>query len=283
MLHRCGPDKVRHAPFHHIVREELFDADLYRRLSESFPADEIFLDQLSVIRSNQAIRIAAADVIGNRSFSPEWRDFFEYHTSEAFWRDIVNVFGDGIREVYPDIEAKAGRPISDWRVKSRAAGSPAEVSLDLLFVINTPVTTPSSVRPAHVDRRNKIFSGLFYMKKDGDPTPGGDLALSRFKTGKRGFGGHYAEAEDIEQTDLIAYGSNKFVGFINSPESIHGVTPRPATDWTRRYINFVVETPFEAFELPRLPVSRRIAGWVRRKKAKSPGVDVKLDVKGRRA
>ena len=277
VLGSSSPDDVRVDPYAYIVCESVFPTELYDRLAETFPSTEFFLKHLPEVKSNQAVRIPASYVIGSEDFSPEWREFFSYHTSDAFWQDIVRVFGDNMRATYPQLESQVGRPMEEWRTKLRGSDGNAELHTDLLFVINTAVKTPSSVRPAHVDSRNKIFSGLFYMKQAGDPTPGGDLVIYRFKDGRSGFGGHYANLEDLDETDVVGYGANKFIGFINSQDSIHGVTPRPETEWARRYINFVVETPFEAFQIPKLPLFQQWKSWLERRKNKSPGVDLKLD------
>lgn len=267
---------VRSDPYPSIARDDVLGADLYRKLDETFPSDETFFSNMEKIKNNQAVRIAAQDVIDNPAMSPEWRAFFTWHTSAGFWKDIVRVFGASIRAEFPSLEERFGRPIDQWTVKRRGEPGEADIALDLLFVINTPVTTESSVRPAHVDRKNKIFSGLYYMKQQGDPTPGGDLSLYRFRTGHSGFGGHYARLSDLDEIVTEPYGANKFIGFVNSGRAIHGVTPRPITSWTRRYINFVVETPFDAFELQPLPLaSRLIEGWKRRR-TKSSGVDLRL-------
>lgn len=267
---------VRNDPFPYLVEEFVFDKDLYRRLERDFPADEIFFRNMNGIKNNQAVRIGAAEVIGNPTFSAEWRAFFEWHTSHGFWRDILRVFGPSLRAEFPALEEKIGRPMEEWRVKRRGEPGEADIALDLLFVINTPVTRKSSVRPAHVDRKNKIFSGLFYMKQPHDPTPGGDLSLYRFKPGREGFGGHYTELSDIDEIATVPYGANKFLAFINSARAIHGVTPRPVTEWTRRYINFVVETPVDAFALKPLPLLRRIPAGLKRRWTKSSGVDLHL-------
>lgn len=275
-LGNCTPDDVNQNPYSHIIRESVYPENVYDRLSQTFPADEMFLNNVTEVQNNQAIRIGAADVIGNDQFSADWQQFFSYHTSSEFWRDIVSVFGDSMRAKYPDLEKKIGRPMHEWTTKRRDESGDAEVSLDLLFVINSAVTTAGSVRPAHVDRRNKIFTGLFYMKQAQDPTPGGDLVMYRFKKGYSGFTGVYAHLDHLEEINRASYGSNTFIGFVNSDDSIHGVTPRPETKWIRRYINFVAELPFDAFELPKLPVHQRLKGWMSRRKIKVRGVDVEL-------
>lgn len=272
VLGLCSKADVKNQPYAHIVADAPFEPALYDRLSESFPPTDWFLGGLDTVKSNQAVRIPASHVIGNEKFSPEWQDFFRYHTSQDFWDDIVRVFGDSLRATYPDLESRAGLPFEDWRVKLRDESGAAQVNLDLLFVINTAVERSSSVRPAHVDDERKIFSGLFYMKPEDDPTSGGDLALYRTLNQVTRFGGHYVEPTEIEQTDLIEYSANRFIGFVNSDRSIHGVTPRPVTQRIRRYINFVVETPFKVFQLAKLPLHRKLMLKLRHRSHKSSGV-----------
>lgn len=272
VLRNSSGADVRSDPFAHIVVDRALDPALYERLAESFPPTGWFLDSLPEVKSNQAVRIPAAAVIGNGRFSPEWRDFFSYHTSAEFWSDIVRVFGDSLRETYPTLEQRQGAALEDWQVKRRGEEGDAHLALDLLFVINTPVEAESSVRPAHVDDERKIFSGLFYMKPEDDPTPGGDLDLYRAGRGRIRFGGHYVEPDKLERTDRIAYTADRFVGFVNSGHSFHGVTPRPRTDRFRRYINFVAEVPFPAFELPKMnPLGKWVFKLTQRRE-KAPGV-----------
>ncbi len=275
-LGNCSADDVSHEPYAHIVRKSLYPDDVYQRMTDMFPADDVFFKHLPEIKNNQAVRIAASDVLSHDMFSTDAKAYFSYHTSDAFWQDIVTVFGESLRTKFPQLEPKIGRPMNEWRTKRRGEDGDAEINLDMLFVINSPVQHPSSVRTPHVDRRNKIFSGLFYMKQENDPTPGGDLTLYRFKNGHCGFTGHYASMEHLEERGKVTYEPNTFVGFVNSDDSIHGVTPRPKTEWVRRYINFVVEIPFNAFELQKLPVHQRFKSWMTRRKNKSPGVDIQL-------
>ena len=257
VLGTCGAEDVRRDPFPYAVRDHVLADAVYEKLSDSFPPLERFVQGLEEVSSNQAVRIPATQVLGDRQFSREWREFFGYHTSQDFWGDIVRVFGDRLRDAYPDLETRVGRPFEDWRTKRRDEDGEAEVDLDLLFVINTAVEKESSVRPPRVDNERKIFSGLFYMRPEGDETPGGDLAIYRPRGGGLRFGGHYVERRAIEQADLVGYTANRFVGFVNSAESVHGVTPRPRTQQVRRYINFVAELPFPIFELPKLPWHRK--------------------------
>jgi len=264
-------DVIR-VPFSHLVVEQPVADDLYVKLAAEFPPSQRFVQNIPNIASNQAIRIRALDIIDNPEFSDNWRAFFRYHTSQEFWHDILGVMGDDIRQTHPHLESRAGARLEDWRVKVRGTSGQAEIELDALFVINTPVQRISSVRPAHVDRENEIFAGYYYMKHEEDTTPGGDLALYSFKEGKKAFGGHYADMEDVTENQIVPYGSNRFLAFVNSPDSIHGVTPRPVTDWYRRYINFIAITPFDAFRLPKLSLYKQAKFWLDRRKTKAKGI-----------
>ena len=268
VLGPCRQEDLRREPYAYAVVDDPFSSEIYGRLAASFPPLERFTEGLEEVHSNQAIRIPASQVIGNDGFSPEWQEFFRHHTSTAFWQEIVALFGEELRATYPDLEARVGRRFEDWRTKLRETEGEAELDVDLLFVINTPVDKPSSVRPPHVDNERKLFSGLFYMRPEGDPTPGGDLAVYRPRGKSLKFGGHYVEDRAIEQAELITYRANRFIGFVNSGRSVHGVTPRPQTERVRRYINFVFELPFPIFKLEKLPWHRKqIFRMTRRDKA----------------
>lgn len=277
VLRRSRPSQVEAAPYPHIVIDDPLPAQLYQQLSDTFPPIERFISGLPQVASNQAVRIPASDIVDDPQFAPEWREFFRYHTSQAFWGDIVRVFGQAIDEAYPELGRRAGKPLKQWRAKRRGSSGEAEVELDALFVINTPVDRMSSVRPAHVDNEDKIFAGNFYMRPEADPTPGGDLALYSFKTGQQGFGGHYAPMSAVEEQKVIAYRANRFVALVNSPDSVHGVTPRPPTEWPRRYVNIVAVTPFKLFALPRLGPLKQLSFWLELRRIRVRGVMAMAD------
>lgn len=277
VLQRSRPTHVETVPYSHFVADDPLPVDLYQRLSDTFPLVERFIAGLSRVTSNQAVRIPASSVVDNPRFAPEWREFFRYHTSQAFWDEIVQVFGPAIDRTYPDLGRRAGMPIRQWRAKRRGSPGDAEVELDALFVINTPVERMSSVRPAHVDNEDKIFAGNFYMRPENDPTPGGDLALYSFKPGHKGFGGHYAPMAAIVEEKVIGYRANRFVALVNSPDSIHGVTPRPPTEWPRRYVNIVAVTPFKLFALPQIGPLKQLSFWLELRRIRVRGVMATAD------
>ena len=275
LLSGLNSNHVLLEPYAHLVDDAALDQKFYDKLAAAFPAPERFVKGLDAVGNNQAIRIPARDIIGNPEFSAEWQEFFRYHTSQDFWNDIVRVFGDAIRSTHPSLEALAGKPLDDWRVKIRGTDAKGDVELDALFVVNTPVKKMSSVRPAHVDAEDEIFAGLLYMKPDEDKTCGGNLSLYKFKS-EPAFGGHYAPLSAVTEEKNVNYAANHYVAFVNSPHSIHGVTPRAPTEVYRRYINMVALTPFKAFKLPAMPLFDQFKFWLERRKTKSHGVQSKM-------
>ena len=53
---------------------------------------------------------------------------------------------------------------------------------------------------------------------------------------------------DVELVKTLPYKANSYACFVNSALAIHGVSPRGITNIPRRYINFIAELPFKAFE-----------------------------------
>ncbi|MEO6027314.1 MAG: 2OG-Fe(II) oxygenase [Candidatus Binatia bacterium] len=234
-------------PFAHLTRAAALPAADYAMLAEEFPSLGMLAAHAAALDSNQAVRMNAAQALGRTDIAATWQRFFELHTSGEYWLDVVRVFGESMRAAFPRLEARIGRRLEDWRVAHRGSDAPADVRLDCQFVMNTPVTKRSSVKTPHVDKYDKIFSALFYMRPLDDPTVGGDLALYRWRRAPR-FVKHRTLPGDVEHAKTIAYAPNTYVAFVNSPASVHGVSPRDVTRVPRRYINFIAEVPVPAFE-----------------------------------
>lgn len=270
ILAKLASKDVNTAPFSYATSDLSLDRPIYELLQSSFPPLHRFTRGLQSVASNQAVRLPARDIVENPEFSPEWQDFFDYHSSVDFWHELLRVFGDALVRTHPTLEAKAKKPLEKWSVGRRGTGGNPDIALDALFVINTPVTKASSVRPAHVDSEHEIWAGLLYMRGEKETAIGGDLALYSFK-GKPAFGGHYAPLSTVNEEKLIPYAANRFIGFVNSASSIHGVTPRQPTQEHRRYINFIAVTPFKAFVLPMMSPWGQLRFWLERRKTKASG------------
>ncbi len=147
-----------------------------------------------------------------------------------------------------------GRRYEDWRVVPRGFPGEADIHLDCQFVMNTPVTEVGSVKTAHVDLCDKIFSALFYFRDSADDTPGGDFEIYRWRRAPR-FIKHRSMNRDVEMVKIVKYEANAYACFLNSEQAVHGVSPRGITNVPRRYINFIAELPMKAFE------PRQLTAW----------------------
>jgi hypothetical protein len=234
-------------PYAHYAQADVVPAPLYQELAAEFPTLATIVNERSDIGSNEAVRMTVKQVLGDRRISPLWREFFEYHTSAEYWRDVTRLFAVHFRREFPGLEDRVGRAYEDWRVMPRGFAGDADVRLDCQFVMNTPVTRKSSVKTAHVDLCDKIFSALFYMRDPRDTSQGGDLDIYDWRREPR-FIKHRTLMRDVELVKTVPYRANSYLCFVNSAEAVHGVSPRDTTDVPRRYINFIAELPVKAFE-----------------------------------
>jgi hypothetical protein len=152
--------------------------------------------------------------------------------------------------------------LEDCRVGVRRRDDPvSDVVLDCQLGINTAPTEPGRVLGPHLDNPVELFAGLLYMRRPNDPSTGGDLLIQRWRSKRRLYRGkHRIDDSLVETVDRIAYQPNVFVLLVNSPVSIHSVTPRSVTGMSRRLVNIIGEV------YPRLP----------------SGLFARLDVEGRK-
>jgi hypothetical protein len=253
LLANVRSEDIVDLPFAHFSTGKMLPAEVYAALEADFPSLDMILNGRNV-GNNQAVRMTVKQVLNDRRISPLWCEFFAYHTSGDYWRDVVRLFGSRFREAFPGLEERIGRRYEDWRVVPRGFAGEADIHLDCQFVMNTPVTEVGSVKTAHVDLCDKIFSALFYFRDERDDAPGGDFELYRWRRSPR-FVRHRAMSCDVKKAKIVKYDANAYTCFLNSERAVHGVSPRGITDIPRRYINFIAELPIKAFE------PKQLTGW----------------------
>jgi len=232
-------DIVSH-PFPHIVIHNALSDDLYRKLEAEYPSTDLLtLGQEK--KNNARYQISAHEGIAHPQINELWQEFTTYHVSQAFYQEVIALFGSHIRKLYPWLEKKLGKSLEEFSVGVRWRDRNADVVLDCQPGINTPVTLPSRVRGPHVDNPVELYAGLLYLK-DKDDNAGGDLEIFQVKDPNFLFHGK-AEIEDryVEKIKTIQYAENTFVLFINSLHSIHGVSIRLKTNYPRRLVNIIGE------------------------------------------
>lgn len=264
VLGKANKADIRTDPFPHLVVEDALSPELFHSLIENFPPTDLIAGN-RVVKSNGLRILSARDVAEMPEIAEVWRPFFDYHTSRPFFFDMANFWQEYIAEAYPTIEADLGKPITDFTTGVRHPGereNPAnlaqDIQLDCQLGINTAVETPSSVRGPHVDSGYKLITGLLYFRDPDDDSVGGDFQLFRFLDPD--FHYQHGKAVDrrvindfpvrrltrmdsgyVELVKSVPYAANVLVMWLNTPYTVHGVSPRQPTPWTRRYVNFLCE------------------------------------------
>ncbi|WP_020178514.1 hypothetical protein [Methylopila sp. M107] len=237
---------VRTDPFPHLVLHNALPEELYAELAASFPDPKAL--GVDTRKNNERWNYFAYKVAKNPSLSPLWRDFIAYHASQAFYDELIELFHEDICALYPHRFPNKAALAKRAGTRKLADFANASVLLDAMISGNTPVTTAGSVRTSHLDLGDKLFSGLFYMRPDDYDAIGGDLTISRFRpeydtAEKRNalFDGAYVDDRHLETVTTVPYAKNTVVLFVNSLDSVHGVTVRQPSDKSRLFVNLVVQ------------------------------------------
>ena len=237
-------------PFPHVVIHDVLDEDLYNQLAEEYPPHSIVTGE-EVIPNNSRLLYDAPETIPDERISPLWREFSARQVTQEFYQEVIDLFGDVIREWFPVIEKTEGKRLEELKTYMLRGDSTGEVELNCNISWNSPVTQVSSVRGGHVDNPLELFAGLLYFPVEGD-TAGGNLMIQRPKKPNFPFIGK-AEVENrfLEEVRTVPYQRNTLVFFINSQLTLHAVTPRSITNVERRFFNIVGRLKYPLFDLPR--------------------------------
>jgi hypothetical protein len=238
-------------PFPHVVIEDILPEEVCDGLIREMPPLDV-LTHGEPPGDNKRFNFSYADAMATRGVSPLWRDVLGQAMSQSFLKRVLRIFGPSIREFYPEFERRFA-PIDRLVAVSRQKKwrRPNNIMLDALIAVNTPAHTGgTSVRPAHLDRTDKIFVGLLYLRLPEDDSKGADLEFLRPKDEPLVYGRQrMLPIEKTTYVRTVPYRRNTLVLFLNTPRSLHGVTPRQATPHTRYFINLVGETVEPLFEV----------------------------------
>jgi hypothetical protein len=286
VLARATRADVLHEPFPHVIVEDALESSLVDQLIEEFPVDAITGGRSHP--SNRRLNLRAATSIEDPRLSPLWREIVATHVSQRYLDQLLELFGDAVRETYPRFERRYGKLEKlQAGIRDRDTFESADVLLEAQAAVNTPVTGPaSSVRRGHLDYPNKLFVGLYYLRHPDDYSTGGDLELYRYPAGagRPVFEGHEIDDPYIEVVKTVPYRRNTLIVFMNSRESLHGVTVRQQTDATRLFLNLSAEVRRDLFAIPGERVSKRVVSRaraavpasVRRQRARIPTLAVAM-------
>jgi len=236
---RAPKTVVRLHPYPYIVIKDALPFELYNRLCETFPSNKLAISISTQkgknIYSNQRLSANTQEALASTNIHKLWHDFIKVHVSKEFFIETLNLFKPALKRFhpwflkkYPDFsQIKAG-------TRFNTTFSQSDMTMDCQICINTPVTAdPTSVRLAHIDDAFEFYAGLFYMRDIEDNSTGGDLEIYT-KTGRIDNGN-----PEVKVVDLVHYEANTLAFFLGTKDSIHGVTPRSKTPFTRKFVNLV--------------------------------------------
>lgn len=269
VLQNATLSDLRQTPFPHIVIQNALPTDVAAELTRTFDVhlfDSIKKDLAEKIGkplNNRRIDISYA-MSQNINGVPEiWQQFLDYHSSHDFFEAFLDLFGQSIVELYgsfyPTVETLRQLRTGIFQKNDF---SKHDLVMNTAMSINTPVIQSGSVRAIHTDHGDKLFSGLFYLRRPQDDSIGGNLQILKWKEGystlkKRFF---YEEGVNPRHTEVvqeIPYANNTFVMFINSLDALHAVTPRSVTPFDRTFVNFIGIDKNKLFK-KELPIIKKI-------------------------
>ena len=242
LLDRADKARVVLEPYPHIVIENALPDDVYQALASSFPTLGDLPEDLAGT-NNKRFNLYASwgpTELPKEQTPAPWQAFLEAHASTDFSRKVFDLF--------PEATVEGARPGERW-VKTEAFGEglaqklgfSGPVAVDDLIAratvaVNTPVSSPTSVRGPHVDSVWKAYVGLYYVRAPDDTSEGGDLSLFRWKPGARvDPWSNKADPTLVEEFTTVRYAPNTYVLMLNTHDSLHGVTVRQSTPHIRRF------------------------------------------------
>ncbi|MEQ8860264.1 MAG: hypothetical protein RIC56_16625 [Pseudomonadales bacterium] len=243
ILGRATKADIRLDPYPHVVVHDALPEDVYRQLDAEFPEFD-WIAGSEARENNRACLKPAAQALGSSQVSRLWQAFFEYHLSAAFFDEFVALWGPTVLAQHPGFQANFGKALKDFEVGVRATGKSeasdnreADVVLDCVFGVNTPVWQPTPVRGPHIDSPFKLFSSLLYFRRVDDDSVGGDHQMFRLRRRMyprarlKKIPGRY-----VEPVGRVPYRANTLLFWLNGVSAIHGVTARGVTSVPRRYV-----------------------------------------------
>ncbi|MDH5652083.1 MAG: hypothetical protein OEZ39_09520 [Gammaproteobacteria bacterium] len=223
--------------------DNFIDQITYNKLVEVFPSLQDFLDLPGIKESipehgNYIAKMPFA-IINNDKTSP-WFEIGSYFVSQKFFYRMCELYADDLNAYYPDLYEK----VKAKSIKLGIAGfdniSDVDVLLDFQLGVNTPVKSLSTARGPHLDNRNVLYVGLCYFKDDDDPTNTGHYTAYQLKPTKKLRLGprRSVKLSDVTEFAQVKYDKNRLATFMNTIDSIHGVSQREITEYCRKFFVF---------------------------------------------
>lgn len=219
---------------------------LYDQLVAEYPESHMLADGKTHF---QARRYRQHEFVPG-TVSPLWQEFVTYHNTLEFKNRVLDLFE-------PAIETYYSRFSSVWRAAGvshrhaapgTADGQAGTIALEVQFVLNGQQET--TVRTTHLDNSRELFAGLLYMRRPEDLSTGGDIEVFRKTVPRPEFTGiREVRPEHVTPAGSVPYRANTMILFLNTVDTLHGVTPRIGANCVRRYINIDAHQDHKLFSI----------------------------------
>jgi hypothetical protein len=264
ILDNIKESDVKTYPFPHVVVENVLPEEMCDRLIAEMPPLEV-LTHGEPMGNNFRFDYTVGDERRLHKLTPLWSEFLENQAGQDFFNNFIRLFGRHIEKIHPHLIEKFG-PLNTWKVGNRFLDSHEDktILLDAHIGTNTPtLSRPSSVREGHVDDPKKLYGALLYLRLPEDKSDGADLVLYRYRNpSKKKFFGQAIGKRFIEEVGKVKYKKNTLIFFLNSVDSLHGVTPRAVGPTSRHFLNLIGEMKDPIFDIQSLQENI----WIRRAK-----------------
>lgn len=229
-----GVNDIVTDPYPYLVVHDALPESYYEELYRTMPVPSTQGMGQNERRDVRSLAVLQGD------YSKLWQDFVAYHTSAEFFGELWSIFHDSIMKYYPDLNP-------DMSCGPRGTG--ADLQMEAQAGIDTPVTEWSTVRGPHLDNPVELYGGLLYMRDPDDYSEGGHLEVQRYTRDPEWFGKLELKRSCVETVAVVPYRANTLVIFLNTPDSIHAVTPREPTEHLRKHVNIIGEVKQPLFHV----------------------------------
>jgi len=250
VLQNVHPLDIKMKPYPYLVKEGALPSWIYERLEAQFPKDDVIVDiklngRKVAVQNNFRVDISMKQILGAESrLPPLWVAFSKFHSSRPFYEEVLRVFEQAIQTQRPEVVKSKNKTLSEMNLDIRFMETPeADLNIDCQMGINTPVKSMGTVRGLHHDVMIEIFAGLLYMRHEGDTSRGGKFQVWNCPApcAKDMYKGPNKSSR-MKLVEEVPYQRNTLAWFINSRTSIHAVSPRSVTPYSRRLVNFIGQT-----------------------------------------
>ena len=90
-----------HNPYPHVCVEDALPEKIYNELEETFPEELVCSTQPH--DGGITYRYKANPALIDRKIPQIWQDFFDYHTSEDYFKEVISLFEPSIEKHYPHL------------------------------------------------------------------------------------------------------------------------------------------------------------------------------------